>query len=306
MIKEIVNKLHLEPYKYEYINKACIIYTAGGNYVIKKDTNNSKIYDYLNSRNFSYYLSPKYNYSNRYSEYEVYDYIDEINIDKNLKAKDLILIVSELHNRTTSFKKIDLDKIKEIYEEKTDYINYLKQYYNSLEEAFNLHIYNSPSEYLLLRNLDKIYNTLDYSKKLLDDWYDKVRQSPNIRYTFNHNNLSLDHFVDGKEKYLINFNYAKESFPIYDIAKLYKNNYKDMDLETIYDIYTHKYPYNEVEELLLFIEIIIPEKIVFGKNNYDNVVKVYNLNKYLDSTRSFILKQQEKNKKRYNKNENQK
>ena len=48
------------------------------------------------------------------------------------------------------------------------------------------------------------------------------------------------------------------------------------------------------EELLLFVELMLPWKVVFSRNHYNNSVEVYNLNKYLDVTRNFILKEQEK------------
>ena len=301
--QDILDKYKLKPYKYKYINEACIIYTDNGNYVIKKKIKNNKdeIYDYLLSRDFISFLYPE-NSSN--DEYEIYSYIDEVNIDKNLKAKDLIYIISDLHNRTTSYKKIDLDEIKEIYEEKQEKIKYLENYYNDLEEVFILHVYNSPSEYLLLRNIDKIYNTLNYSKILLDRWYSIITNNPTVRLTMNHNHLSLDHFIDNHDAKLINFDYAKLDYPINDIAYFYKQHYLDLDMESLYSIYKHKFKCNLEEELMLFIEIMLPWKIFFTDNNLDNTIKVYKLNKYLVVTREFILKQEKKDKKTDNSEEN--
>ncbi len=298
-LRKTLDKYNIKPHKYRYINKTCILYTDNEKYVIKnrKRLDKDKLYDYLLSRDFSFFLYPENDLSD---DFEIYAYLDEVNIKKEEKAKDLMYVISDLHNRTTSYKNADLDKIKEIYEEKSAEIEYLFNYYNDLEEVFIMHVYNSPGEYLLLRNIDKIYNTLNYSKFLLDEWYKLVENNTKMRITLIHNRLKLDHFIDNKDAKLINFDYAEYNNPIYDFVYFYKNHYKELDMDSLYQIYQHKFRFTKEEELLFFIELIIPSKIKFTDNNYTNCLMVYDLNKYLDTTRDFILKQQEKDQKRYN------
>jgi len=292
-----ISKYKIKPYKYKYINKACIISSKNGQYVVKKKKRNDKdkLYDYLLAKNFPFFLYPENDLSD---EYEIYTYLEEVELPLDEKAKDLMLILSEMHNRTTAYKNINLDKIKKIYEEKLSTINYLKNYYNDLEEVFIMHIYNSPEEYLLLKNMDKISNTLEYSKILLEEWYNTITNTKKERTTLVHNHLSLDHFIDGRDAKIINFDYAEYNTPIYDFIYFYQKHYKDLDMESLYKIYRQKFHLTKEEELLLFIELMLPFKITFTNNHYNNTVMAYNLNKYFDITGSFILKEQEKYQKR--------
>ncbi|MCI8548296.1 MAG: hypothetical protein HFJ38_05340 [Bacilli bacterium] len=295
---ETLLKYNIKPQKYKYINKACILYTEKEKYVVKskKRVDKDKLYDYLLSRDFTFFLYPENDLTD---DYEIYSYLDEIELDRDEKAKDLMFIMSDLHNRTTSYKDIDLDKIKEIYEEKQGRIDYLFHYYNDLEEVFMMKVYNSPAEYLLLRNIDKIYNTLNYSRFLLEDWYKRITNNKKMRISFIHNRISLEHFIAGRDAKLINFDYAKYDCPIYDYIYFYKKHYKELDMDSLYQIYQHKFKFTKEEELLFFIEIIIPDKIRFTNDHYNNCLQVYNLNKYLDTSREFILKEQKKDQKRY-------
>ncbi len=297
--KETLDKYNIRPYKYTYMNKACILHTNDGKYVIKnkKRCDKDKLYDYLLSRDFSFFLYPE---NDLEDDYEIYSYIKEVEIDDDEKAKDLMYIISDLHNRTTSYKNTDLDKIKEIYEDKNAQIEYLFNYYNDLEEVFMKHVYNSPAEYLLLRNIDKVYNTLNYSKFLLEEWYKISSNNRKMRISLIHNHLSLDHFIDGKDSKLINFDYAEYNTPIYDFINFYKKHYQELDMDNLYQTYQHRFKFTKEEELLFFIELIIPNKLKFSDNNFNNCRMVYEFNNYLDISREFILKQEEKYKSRYN------
>lgn len=297
--KETLDKYNIRPYKYTYMNKACILHTNDSKYVIKnkKRCDKDKLYDYLLSRDFSFFLYPE---NDLEDDYEIYSYIKEVEIDADEKAKDLMYIISDLHNRTTSYKNTDLDKIKEIYEDKNAQIEYLFNYYNDLEEVFMKHVYNSPAEYLLLRNIDKVYNTLNYSKFLLEEWYKISSNNRKMRISLIHNHLSLDHFIDGKDSKLINFDYAEYNSPIYDFINFYKKHYQELDMDNLYQTYQHRFKFTKEEELLFFIELIIPNKLKFSDNNFNNCRLVYEFNKYLDVSRDFILKQKEKYKSRYN------
>lgn len=292
-ISEVIDKYNFKTNKISYLNTCIILDTDKGKYVIKKKKRDDKkeIYDYLLSRNFSFFLYPENDPKN---DYEIYSYIEEVNTVKEEKAKHLIDVMTELHIRTTTYKEYSLDEIKEIYEDMKRKIKDLTIYYNSLEDKFSDSIYPSPYELLFLTNVSKIYNSLEYADILLEEWYKYVTKNKKRRICLIHNHLSLEHFLDNRDPKLINFNYSKYDSPVYDFVSFYKSNYYNLDMTSLFNSYQYRYLYNKEELLLLFINIIIPSKIELKKNISYNTIIIHKLIDYIDITRDFILKEQQK------------
>lgn len=298
-IVEVLDKYNLKVNKFSYNNTCIILDTDKGKYVLKKKKKNNKkeIYDYLLSRNFSFFLYPE---NSTESNYEIYSYIEEVNTVKEEKAKHLIDIMTELHIRTTTYKEYSLDNIKEIYEDIKNKIKDLTIFYNHLEDIFSESIYPAPYELLFLTNVSKIYNSLEYADILVEEWYKYVTNNKKRRICLIHNHLSLNHFLDAKDAKLINFDYSIYDSPVYDFVNFYKEHYYNLDMISLFNSYQFKYLYNEEEILLLFINIIIPNKIELKKDNSYNTSIVHNLIEYIDITREFILKEQKKYQKENN------
>lgn len=108
--------------------------------------------------------------------YEVYPYITEKEITKEDKAIDLAYTLSLLHTKTTTYQNIDLDKVKEIYEESINQLNYLNSYYHDLQDYIESKQYMAPGEYLLIRNVSRIYMLLEFSRQMLEKWYDEKQK----------------------------------------------------------------------------------------------------------------------------------
>lgn len=280
---------------YKYLNKACLIDTNCGKFVLKKKKEDSHmVFDYLLSRNFEFFLYPE---DIRLDDAFVYSYIDEVKMLDSEKAVDLMYVMASLHNKTTSYNKISMDKIKAIYEEKISNFDYLMNYYNDLEESISMRNYPAPWEYNLLINVSKIYSSLIYGRNLIDKWYSSMKSSGEERIVFLHNHISLEHFLVGREEKLINFDHSSYGNPIYDFIYFYRRHYKDLDIISLFSIYQGKYSYSYDEMLLLFVELLDIPKIKFGDDSYNNNLMVYNLITYLDFTREFILKNKQKDQK---------
>lgn len=82
---------------------------------------------------------------------------------------DLIKLVSLLHNKTTHYKEVDFADYKTIYETLSNNIEYLYSYYNDIITLIETKVYMSPSEYLLARNISKIFGSLNFSKQELEN-----------------------------------------------------------------------------------------------------------------------------------------
>lgn len=269
-INKLLRKHELKPNGYKKKGKALIVKTKNGNIIIKKKLNQNEIYDYLNSRSFRYY--PRILEED--DQYRITEYIDEIEMPKEQKMLDMINLVSLLHNKTTYYKEVDEDDYKKIYEDISGNIEYLNSYYIDIITIIESKVYMSPSEYLLARNISKIFASLNYSKNKLDEWLEIMQKKGKQRFVVLHNNLEIDHYVRNSDSYLISWDKAKIDIPIFDIYKLYKKCSLEFDFESILKEYERNYPLLEEERILLFILITLPDKIEFENNEYENTKKI--------------------------------
>ncbi len=290
-IEKIINRYNWNPLKYEFKKNAKIIQTEEGKYVLKKKSENvNNIHDYLYNRNFNYYLPLEKDDD----DYEIYRYIEEKNISKEDKAIDLIYTISMLHIKTTTYREVLLDDVKKIYEDVLARIQYLNEYYHNIQDYIESKIYFSPEEYLLIRHISAIYNSLNFSYQNIEKWYKIKSNSKKERVVQLHNNLSLDHFLEEENSYLISWNHSKKDIPVYDFLNFYKNEYLNLEMNSLFDIYQSKYQFLEDEKLLFFSLIALPQKIELKKSHYLNTQIVSKLVKYVIKTRTFILKENEK------------
>ena len=98
-------------------------------------------------------------------------------------------------------------------------------YYNNLMNVIETHVFMSPSEYLIARNISKIMGSLQYSKSSINEWYDLVKTIAKKRVVLLYNNTDINHVVRGKDLYLINWDKSVHNIPIYDLYNFYKNKY---------------------------------------------------------------------------------
>ena len=212
-------------------------------YIVKKESsNNEEKFEYLMSRNFDYFPN-----SFRVGDYRIYEYLENSNISDEEKLYDIMDLISLLHTKTTRYKNIDIDDYKIIYEDLDKKISYLLEYYNNINDLIDNEIYMSPSKYLLVRNISKIYSALSFCREELENWYELVKNNPKQRVSYIHNNLELDHLLRNDNPYLISWDKARIDLPIYDIYNLYRRYYKKMDFDILLNHYSKRYPLKEEE-----------------------------------------------------------
>ncbi|MCI9110374.1 MAG: hypothetical protein HFH47_01010 [Bacilli bacterium] len=271
-INEALKIYSLVPNRYEKNGKANIVDTNNGRFVFKESKIDSKILNYLKSRNFDY--MPKFINDIRNEEYQLTEYIEGFDIPKEQKILDLILLVSLLHSKTTHYKEIDLNDFEEIYNDIDNNLNYLYGYYTDIITLIESKVFMSPSEYLLARNITKIYDSIDNCKDKLETWHDLIQNKRKQRNVVLHNNLNLDHFVRNEISYLISWDKAKIGSPVFDIYKLYRKHALDFDFEEILKEYETHYPLMEDERSLLFVLISMPNLIEFNDTEYNMCIKI--------------------------------
>ena len=275
-VRKIINKYAHRPYRYTLKKSVTIVDTEDGHFVFKgKDRNNynnniNNLFKYLKSRNFEYF--PKL-IANE-DEYDVYEYVEEVETPREQKALDIVSIMSLLHNKTTFYKEIDIDQYKEIYENISNQLDYLYNYYNDVITVIERNVYMSPAEYLIARNISKINMSIFFGKREIKEWYELVKNKPKKRMVTIHNNLDIDHFIRNENMYLLSWDRSMVESPIYDIYYFYKRNALEFDFNELLKVYESKYPLLEEERRLLFVLLSMPDRIELNQCQFDNCKEV--------------------------------
>lgn len=278
-----------KPYRVTKKKNVTILDSTKGTFVIKRK-NDEKVrdaYNYLMSRNFDYF--PKLAEDVR-SDVNIFEFLDEIPMPKEQKASDMIDLVALLHNKTTYYKEITEDKYKEIYESLSNNIIYTKNYYDDLYYKLIEESIPSPSHYLLLRNMYKIFTALEFTSEELDNWYELVKQEKKQRVAFIHNNLETEHFIRNSKGYLISWEKSKIDSPILDLINFYQKEYLNLDFETLFIKYMRNYPLNEEERKLFFIVLSIPPIMYLDGNEYKVVSMIRKKLDYIFKTENLVQK----------------
>ena len=283
-IHSLLKKYGLVINELEKKGRVVIVGTSDKRYVVKqKNESNSNLFPYLYSRSFNYF--PHLYNTDNLDKYDIFDYVNDISMSDQEKGQDIIYLVGLLHSKTTFYQKIDVEDYKIVYEDLKNKILNLKNYYESLNNKIDDEIYMSPSQYLLVRSISKIYASLNYSNYELDNWYDIIKNKDSKRVVTLHNNLRLDHLINN---HLISWNKSIIDSPIYDIYHFYKNEYKNLDFSELLKLYEKKYPLLEDERRLLFILMSIPIKYEVESDEYSNTKKVTEILEYLYITDKVI------------------
>lgn len=279
---EVLKSIY-KPYRYTIKGKSTILETTCGNFIIKpKNKDINELYTYLTNRGFMNY--PKIIDSSR-DEVNVFEYVEDIKLPKEQKCDDLIEIIASLHNKTSYFKEVSEDKFKSIYEDIKSNISYLSNYYNTLYEIGFNEVYESPSNYIFMRNYFKINAALEYANSELDNWYSLVTNETKIRVCLIHNNLELNHLLNNK---LISWDNYMIDTPVIDIVKLYKNEWKNINFSEILERYIYKFPLLDYEKKLLFILISMPPQIKKSNNEFEKCKVISEVMDYVFKTEELI------------------
>ena len=281
--KKYLKILDIKPVSYRK-DKSTII--VNEKYVFKdkkKDLNN--LFKSLKERDFNNFPNLLYSDDN----INVFEYIKED------KKYDLVDIVSLLHKKTLSYEDCDISFYDNIYNNILDKVNDLESYYLKLNEEIENEIYMSPSNYLLVRNISKIYSDINYIKEEVNTWYDNIKDKTKKKVSIINNNLDDTHIIND---IVISWDNYEEDLPIIDIYKYYKNVYDKYPFINIFKKYVSKNKPSEEEILLFFILISLPDKIEFTSDEYKNVERVNKMLNYIFKTDNFISEYYSNNEKK--------
>lgn len=282
---EILKAIY-KPYRYTIKGNTTLLETTSGDFIIKPKTKNLReLYTYLTSRGFSYF--PKLIDDSR-DGVNVFEYLDDFKIPKEQKIMDLTEIIASLHNKTSYFKEVSEDTYKAIYEDIKSNINYLQSVYDTMYEIGFTEKYMRPSTYEFMRNYYKLDSCLKFLLSELDTWYENISEEKKIRVSVVHNNLSLDHFLNGEKLALISWDNFLLDTPVIDIVKLYKNEWRNIDFSEVLKRYFYKFPLLDYEKRLLFILISMPPKLNDYKNEFMKCQNISDMINYVYKTEELM------------------
>jgi len=276
---KLIEKYNIEPLRYTIKNSVTIIDCNSSSYVLKrkcnKDASLGETYKYLRSCNFNYFCK----LIDEDDEFQLFEKLEEVDIPKEQKVFDYFLLISLLHNKTSYYKEINIDENKELYEKIKVNITYMRNYYDDVINVIEGKVYMSPSEYLLARNISKIYGALEYCNYYIDKWYELVKDKNKKRVVMLYNNPDLNHVIKNEDLHLISWGKTYRDLPIYDFLVFYQKYALNFDFEEILQFYESRYPLLEEEKILLYVLMSIPKKIIFNNSEYDNCTYI---RRYLD------------------------
>lgn len=284
-LRELFDKNNIITKKITIKHNVRIIDTGKSKLVIKKrDKDLDNLFKYLKSRAFDYF--PNINYKT--DNYDIYEYIEDVSLPKEERALDIVKLIAMLHSKTTFYKDIDDNTYKELYENILDRLDYLKNYYNDWADVIEKEEYMSPSQYLFMRSITKLFQALNYCKYNIDKWYNIISEKKRVRIVNLHNNLSLEHYLLSDRPYLISWDKSRKDIPIYDVIKLYKKYYNELDFCELLRIYEQHYPMLPEEKILFFCLISIPDRLEFDDDEYNMCLKIKDFYDYLNVTEKFL------------------
>lgn len=286
-LRDIISKYAIVPKRYTIKRNATIIDADDGHFVFKKriaDSNTDELFKYLKSRNFGYL--PKL--VSRDDKYDVYQYVEDVNTPREQKALDMMYLLSMLHNKTTFYKDVDDDEYKAIYENKLKDIDYIYNYYMDVITMIEKNTYMSPADYLIARNISKIYDTIMFSRRELDNWYELVKGKHKKRVVTLHNNLDLDHLIHNEDLYLLSWDRSRQDMPLFDFLDFYNRYALEFDFEELLRVYEGKYALLEEERLLMFIMMSIPRRLEYMEREIDRCREARKLLDHIYKTEMLI------------------
>ncbi len=282
-MKKIIKKY--KPKKVTISGKCKILSNKDGKCVVKeKKQDISELHSYLETRGFDNYPEIINEKDSNY----VYEYIDHVNIPIDQKSSDMAYLLASLHDKTSYYKPITADYIKEIHESIEGNINYVENFYKKLFEEISKDVVMSPSNYLLIRNSSKLLSNFDYIKKELENWFKLMVDKTKERVSYCHNNLNIDHYLKSSKDYFISWdNYTIDS-PVLDLINLYKSDYDRYEFSNFLENYNQTFKLSKEEKKLFFIVISLPKIVKLNKNEYDNTKEINELLTYIYKTEKLI------------------
>lgn len=267
------------------IGKAKIYDTDNGKYVVKSCNKDlSSLFEYLSTRGINSFASI-IDIDDKDIRYE---YVAPSKFSNTTDYIDFIKSVGDLHYKTSYFKSESRKVYKDIYNKLIDKVDYLKDFYEKLILKIDNEQFMSPVSYLIARNYTIISTNLLYIEKELNSWYNLVKDNLESRVCVVNNNLKFDNFIKGDKLIFTSWDNYLVDTPVLDIYKLYRCEYKNTDMVSLFKVYNDSFKLREEEIKLFNIMISFPININLEVDEYSKTKSVKDMLDYTYRTSKFL------------------
>jgi len=271
--------------------------TNAEDFVVKKvkDRHLETIYEYIETLHLTCFIEILLNKNNEiltpFQDHYIYmmPFVDNSQgMMKEMKIKFYFETLAYLHYNSFYYTKVNKNYFETLQNDILNIIHERTIYYEQMIQNFENIVLRSPSQWLLVMNYYRIYESLNYAKQYLSQYMNQTSECHQIRVCLNYKHFDYDH-ISLKSKRLFSIDNVCIDLPIYDLFDIYQRIPDILfDLDCFSEYYFHKIDIKEDEKLLLCCLMNIVPIIDYGHDEIENIIKLSRLLYYLDSVQNFI------------------
>lgn len=273
------------------------IKTEQGIFVAKivENKNIETIYEYIETLHVQCFIKVLLNKNNElltpYQTRYLYlmPYVDNSQgLMKEMKIKFYFETLAYLHYNSFYYTKVNQQYFETLHHDIVQIINERTQYYEQMIQNFEDIAMRSPSQWMLVMNYYRIYESLCSARQYLSQYLQHTKDFHQIRVCLNYKHFDYDH-ISLKQKVFLSIDNVCIDLPIYDLFDIYQRIPDILfDLDCFSEYYFKKIELKEDEKLLLCCLMNIVPLIDYSDDEIENIIKLSRLLYYLDSIRNFI------------------
>ncbi|WP_335869167.1 spore coat protein YsxE [Bacillus sp. 2205SS5-2] len=280
-LSPILQNYGIEPHFIEELGKVSKVYSSKGTFALKKIQPEKGI-DFVSSVQYLYQqgynrIVPIYpTMDGRYAVWQeeglYYLMPWLINVekeDRHEKHQKLFRELARLHHLSTSERPIKVEERQEHYEMTTEKWDKQTEFIDEFLDRCEKKIYMSPFELLFCTYYYEISQSIRFSRKKLDSWYEETKEKDKVRTVMIHGKLSSEHFLFDERGlgFFSNFEDTKTASPIHDLIPFISRTLQtypkpnDECFEWLSTYFQH-FPFREEENLLFLSYLAYPSLVI--------------------------------------------
>ena len=271
--------------------------TNQGDYVLKLTTTRDieNIYECIETLHVNCFIRILLNKNNEYitSYQKQYFYImpfvdNSQETFKEMKIKFYFETLAYLHSHSFYYTKVNHQYFETLNHDILKILDEREQYYGQMIQNFEQISLRSPSQWMLVMNYYRIYESLCNARQYLSQYLDKTKDHHQIRVCLNYKHFDYNH-ISLKQKVLLSIDNVCIDLPIYDLFDIYQRIPDILfDLDCFSEYYLKKITLKEDEKLLLCCLMNVVPIVSYEGDEIENIIKLSRLLYYLDSINYFI------------------